>query len=92
MLAQLLINNFNAIGIIGVILVLAAYLLLQLDRLDQDSVIFSLMNLVGSFMILFSLYFTWNLASGVIEGAWFLISLFGLIKAFVYRSRKKRLR
>ena len=90
MLSQILLKNFNIIGIIGVVLVLLAYLLLQIDRLQQDSVLFSLLNLVGSFLILISLYFTWNLASGVIEAAWFLISLFGLVKAFYFLSKKRR--
>jgi membrane-bound ClpP family serine protease len=87
MLAQFVIQNFNAIGIIGVILVLLAYFLLQIDRLKQDSVIYSLLNLVGSFLILVSLYFTWNLASGIIEIAWFLISVFGLVKAFYFKNK-----
>lgn len=81
MLTQFLTQYFNPIGIIGVILVLIAYLLLQIDMLAQDSVTYSLLNLVGSFLILISLYFTWNLASGVIEIAWFVISFFGLGKA-----------
>ena len=82
MLAEFLARDFNAIGIIGVVLVLLAYFLLQINKLKQDSIIYSLLNLVGSFLILISLYFAWNLASGVIEIAWFLISIFGLIKAF----------
>lgn len=89
MVTQFVVQNFNTIGIIGVILVLVAYLLLQIDKLKQDSVTYSLLNLVGSFLILVSLYFTWNLASGIIEIAWFLISLFGLIKAFYFLKKTK---
>lgn len=80
-----LANNFNTIGIVGVLLVLLAYLLLQLDRLSQSSIMFSFLNFIGSIFILVSLYFTWNLASGVIEIAWLIISLFGLIKSLVRR-------
>lgn len=90
-MGHFLAANFNVIGIIGVVLVLLAYLLLQIDKLQQDSITYSALNLVGSVLILISLYYTWNLASGVIEIAWLLISLFGVSKA-VYlhlRSRAK---
>lgn len=80
----------NIIGVIGVILVLLAYLLLQVDRMDPMSVTYSLLNTVGSFGILISLYFYWNLASAVIEIAWFIISMYGLIRSIIkwrhYRS------
>lgn len=90
-MGHFLAANFNVIGIIGVVLVLLAYLLLQIDKLQQDSITYSALNLVGSVLILISLCYTWNLASGVIEIAWLLISLFGVSKA-VYlhlRSRAK---
>lgn len=78
----------NTVGIIGVILVLIAYLLLQLDRLSQDAISYSLLNVIGSILILYSLYFYWNLASGVIEAAWLIISIYGLVKAV--RLRRTR--
>ncbi len=81
--------NFNVIGIIGVVFVLLAYLLLQIDKLQQDSITYSALNLVGSVFILISLYYTWNLASGIIEIAWLLISLFGISKA-IYLHLKSR--
>ena len=73
----------NSIGIIGVTLVLAVYLLLQLNRLSQSSLVFSLVNLIGSVMILVSLCYHWNLASFIIEIAWLMISLFGVVRCFV---------
>lgn len=87
MISHFFAENFNVIGIIGVILVLLAYLLLQIDRLQQDSITYSAMNLVGSFLILISLFYTWNLASGIIEIAWLLISLFGVSKAIYLRFK-----
>ena len=81
----------NIIGVIGVILVLTAYLLLQLDRLSQDAISYSLLNVVGSILILYSLYFYWNLASGIIETAWLIISLYGLIKSIrLYQFKRYR--
>ena len=86
---QFLSSEFNVIGMIGVIFVLLAYFLLQIHKLDQGTITYSFMNLLGAGLILFSLFFTWNLASGVIEIAWLLISLFGLNKAIYMRFRTK---
>ena len=92
MFARFLETQYNVIGIIGVIFVLLAYFLLQVDKLKQDSLAYSSMNLAGSVLILISLFFTWNLASGVIEIAWLLISLFGVGKAIYFRRKEERAR
>ena len=84
MLSHFFAKQFNVIGIMGVVLVLGAYLLLQIDKLSQNSITYSLLNLIGSVLILISLLYTWNLASFVIEIAWLLISVFGLGKAIFF--------
>lgn len=76
---------YDVIGIIGVSFILISYLLLQIDRIEPKSVSYSLLNLVGAFLILISLYFAFNLASFIIEIAWLLISAYGLIKAIRLR-------
>ena len=76
----------NAIGIIGVGVILMTYLLLQLGRLSADSLAYSALNLCGASFILFSLFFDWNLPSVIIESAWIIISVYGVIKA--WRRRK----
>lgn len=76
----------NVIGIIGVILVLLAYYLLQSGCWHSGKVSFSLTNLIGSILILFSLFFHWNLASVVIEFAWIAISTSGVVRAL--RAKK----
>lgn len=80
-LIQCFSAEFNIIGISGVVLVLLAYCLLQMNKLNQKGITYSFLNFIGSGFILISLYFSWNLASGIIEISWFLISLFGLTKA-----------
>jgi membrane-bound ClpP family serine protease len=81
----------NILGVIGVFMVLLAYVLLQVGKMKSAWVSYSLLNLIGSGLILISLYFYWNLASGVIEIAWFLISLYGLINSARnnFRHRKR---
>ena len=72
----------NIIGVIGVIIIVFTYLLLQIDRINSKGFWFSFLNAFGSLMILYSLMYNWNLASFLIEFFWILISLFGLWKWF----------
>lgn len=72
----------DIIGIIGVILVLAAYYFLNINRIRPIHMSYLLMNFIGSCLILFSLMFTWNLSSVIIEIAWILISLIGIYRFF----------
>lgn len=76
----------NIIGLIGVVTVLSAYILLQLQRLDPYGFLYSFLNFSSSAMVLFSLYFEWNLPSAIIETIWALISFYGLYRAL---SKKK---
>jgi hypothetical protein len=78
----------NIIGIFGVIIILLAYFLLQTSRLAPHKLLYSAMNLVGAVMILFSLYFDWNLSAVLVEGAWAIISLYGLYSCLTRRYKK----
>lgn len=80
---------YNILGIIGVILILSTYALLQAERIDPRSARYSAANASGAALILVSLYFDFNLSAALIEGAWLVISLLGLIKAF--RTKRTRL-
>lgn len=61
-------------------MILIAYFMLQLNRINNHSLTFSLMNFCGAFLILISLYFDFNLSAFVIEFFWLLISLFGIYR------------
>ena len=81
------LNLFDLAGFIGVLLIVIAYLLLQLEKLPSSSVTFSLLNATGSLLIILSLLFTFNLSAFLIEVFWFLISLIGLSKWLISRKR-----
>ena len=70
------------IGFIGVVMVLIAYFANQQRWLDSEHWPFPLANMVGSIMMMVSLYTEWNFPSFVINGAWAAISLWGLVKAW----------
>lgn len=77
----------TAVGIVGVIVVLLSYILLQLQHIDPYSFLYSCMNLMGSVMVLFSLYYEWNLSAVIIEVVWSFISLYGMYRALMKRFR-----
>lgn len=70
----------NAIGILGVILLLIAYFLLQVDKILSSDYIYTGLNLVGSLLILYSLFYAWNLPAVIIETAWAIISIIGIVR------------
>ena len=77
----------DIIGMTGTALVVLAYYLLQLEKVDPKGLTYNWMNLVGAAFLLFSLTFTFNLASFVIELFWIGASLIGLYK--FYRHYRK---
>lgn len=74
---------FDLAGFVGVVLIVAAYLMLQLNRLPSTAPAYSLLNAVGAFLVMLSLLFDFNLAAFLMEAFWFLISLFGLLRPVV---------
>lgn len=78
----------DLVGLMGVSLILIAYFSLQTERIRSEDWRFSAINGVGALLIMTSLYFTFNLASFVIEIFWLMISLFGLWKAWRRRGSR----
>jgi hypothetical protein len=68
------------VGIIGAVLLMTAYLLLQLNKLQSNGLAYSLLNAIGALLIVFSLLANFNLAAFLIEVFWVLISLLGIIR------------
>ena len=72
---------FDVIGLIGVGLIIIFYALLQFEKVTAKDISYSLGNLIGAILILFSLSKNFNLPSVVIECFWIAISVYGLVKA-----------
>ena len=77
---------FDLTGFIGVLLIIVAYLLLQLDKLPSSSPRYSLLNAGGALLIIVSLIFAFNLSAFIVEAFWFLISLLGLWRSLIARK------
>ena len=71
---------YDAVGTLGVILILLAYFLLQTGRWASHALNYLIVNLVGSFLIAISLLYDFNLSAFLIEIAWIAISLYGVVR------------
>jgi len=78
---------FNTIGTIGVAVILSSYFLLQTHRIQSTELRYSLLNFVGSSMILISLFHDFNLPSMIVEAAWSLISILGIVRWYLKRKK-----
>ena len=74
-------------GNIGVVLILASYLMVQLRKMDATALPYVVSNCLGAALILYSLIFDFNLSAFVIEIVWVLISLVGMAR--IYLERRK---
>lgn len=77
---------FDIIGMIGVFMILITYGAVQMEKMDVRSVKYSVLNAQGAGLILISLIFAFNLSAFVIESAWLVISIYGIMKAFKRKS------
>ena len=78
----------DALGTIGVVLILIAYGATMAGRMQVTDLRYSLANAIGAAAILVSLFYSFNLASFLIEIAWLIISFYGLWRALSSRSDK----
>ena len=78
----------DIIGSIGVALILLCYFLIQIGKISAENIWYSVLNLIGASMILFSLYYEFNFASVLIEGFWVLISIIGIVRFMMRRLKR----
>lgn len=80
----------DAVGIVGVLIVLATFFLVQSERLQATSRRYQLLNMLACLLIGVSLYFTFNWPSAVIQAFWFLISFYGFLRGLSQRRAGDR--
>jgi paired small multidrug resistance pump len=70
------------VGLVGMIVTLLAYFLLQAQKLHGNGLTYQLMNAVGALGVALSLLFgTFNLSAFLLEAVWFVISIYGMVVA-----------
>jgi len=77
----------NVIGNIGVVLIVGTYFMVQIGRMSAVQLPYISLNGLGALLILYSLWFDFNLSAFLIEIIWFLISLIGIGRVLVLRKR-----
>jgi drug/metabolite transporter superfamily protein YnfA len=78
---------YDWIGILGTLMVLVAFLLLQSRRLHGNGIAYQLLNLFGAGGVLVSLWDRFNPSVFVLELAWVAISAYGIVQSFRARGR-----
>ena len=71
---------YDLVGSAGVVLIVVAFLLLQIERVASNDILYLLANAVGAALILLSLVYDCNLSAVLMEAFWLAISLFGLAR------------
>jgi paired small multidrug resistance pump len=80
----------DSLGFIGVFIVLLAYGLQQIRRIDGNGLLYPSLNLVGAALILISLAYKPNVPAIVMEAAWVAMSVVGIFLAVKARRNQKK--
>ncbi|MBN2426290.1 MAG: hypothetical protein JXR46_11465 [Calditrichaceae bacterium] len=72
---------YDFLGNIGVLLIIGAYFMLQINRLKSTDLSYSFMNAAGAVLIIISLLFEFNYSAFIVEVFWLIISIYGIYKA-----------
>ena len=75
----------DAAGVFGVLLILIAYTGATTGKLDPKAWPALVLNLVGALLILWSLTVDFNLSAVLMESAWALVAIAGLVRLALSR-------
>lgn len=81
---------YQGIGFVGMVFVVVAYLLLQINKYTIKSIQYQLLNLVGAILLLISLFVHFNLGSFIIEVFWIIITIYGIAVNIKDKKKKKK--
>jgi hypothetical protein len=80
----------DLIGNIGVVVLMIAYLMLQLNKLSSNGLAYSLLNAIGASLIIVSLLVDFNLSALLMEVFWVLISFVGIYRYFRLKALRSQ--
>ncbi len=72
---------YDLVGLVGTVIILLGFFLLQAGRLAGTGLIYQLINLFGAAGILVSLIGKFNLSVFLLEAAWMAVSLYGIARS-----------
>ena len=71
---------YDWVGLVGTLMVLIAYFLLQAERLHGNGMLYQLLNLFGAAGVLASLYGKFNVSVLLLMTVWIVITAYGLTR------------
>ncbi len=77
---------YDLVGLLGTLLVVGSYFLLQSGRLSGTGLPYQMINIAGSGCILVSLFGGFNLSVALLQCTWIAISLYGIVRSL--RARR----
>ena len=80
---------YDVVGLLGSLTILLAYFLLQAGRLAGNGIVYQLLNLFGAAGVLLSLAGAFNVSVALLEGAWVLVSAYGLVRTLRAQRRPR---
>ena len=79
-------NTNDLLGFMGVAILLAAFLLHQLNKLSKDGLVYILMNIVGAGLACFASYLIRYLPFVILEATWMMVSMIALVKILAEKN------
>ena len=73
---------FDWVGILGTLMTLGAFFLLQAGKIHGNRLAYQLLNLVGAACVLVSLWNKFNISVFLLEATWVVISVYGIVRTF----------
>ncbi len=81
----------DIVGLAGAIFYLIAYALLQLRILSVEDGRYTILNILGGVLLIYSLIWNFNLGSLISQVAWLIFTLIGYARFMLDRRRRARL-
>ena len=80
---------YDWVGLLGTVIILVGFFLLQAGRLMGTGLIYQLINLFGAAGILVSLIGKFNLSVFLLEAAWMAVSLYGILRSLKLKRSQR---
>ena len=80
------ITLITGVGILGVFFYMGSYAALQFGYIQGRGYIYPLLNAIAASLVAISLIEAYNLSSLLIQISWISISIYGIVRVFVYRN------
>lgn len=78
---------YDWVGLLGTVMILGGFALLQAGKLSGTGLAYQLLNLFGAAGVLVSLLGTFNLSVFLLEAAWMAVSVYGIARSFKAKSK-----